>query len=297
MFDARITQLEKTVKFLKNQICCSGVVGNALNGLSLNDDDQAVLGQDVAEVGSPAALTSSREIPLSGFNVQFLGSTTRNIIENGDFRVINLAGTAFGRLDAGGLTLQGDEDAGFQSFINLTDSSDTDRFFTINRYGTSTRNETWFTWGNQDSETCCFNMRFYDDGHVGLFTQNDHTQKFAIAGDVFVGEFQGTFFVEISDFGNITISGHSINLHPAMLTFEDQFDTSEASINLIQGVLNITTEAINYDAALLTTAPATVAAGTVTNRYGGATNFLGDPAAWELVSFGGTSYKRPLYNP
>jgi hypothetical protein len=43
------------------------------------------------------------------------------------------------------------------------------------------------------------------------------------------------------------------------------------------------------------TAPATTAAGTVTNRYGGATNFLGDPISWISVNLSGTTYKIPLY--
>jgi hypothetical protein len=43
------------------------------------------------------------------------------------------------------------------------------------------------------------------------------------------------------------------------------------------------------------TAPATAAAGTVTNRYGGATNFLGDPNSWGSVVIAGTTYKIPLY--
>jgi hypothetical protein len=43
-------------------------------------------------------------------------------------------------------------------------------------------------------------------------------------------------------------------------------------------------------------APATAAAGAVTNRYGGATNFLGDPAIWALVRVNGVNYKIPCYS-
>lgn len=43
------------------------------------------------------------------------------------------------------------------------------------------------------------------------------------------------------------------------------------------------------------TAPTTTAAGTVTNRYGGATNFLGDPISWIEVNLSGTTYRIPLY--
>lgn len=42
-------------------------------------------------------------------------------------------------------------------------------------------------------------------------------------------------------------------------------------------------------------APATVAAGAVTNRYGGATNFLGDPVSWVGVTLSGVAFKIPLY--
>lgn len=42
-------------------------------------------------------------------------------------------------------------------------------------------------------------------------------------------------------------------------------------------------------------APTTTAGGTITNRYGGDTNFLGDPNSWASVVIGGTTYKIPLY--
>ena len=42
-------------------------------------------------------------------------------------------------------------------------------------------------------------------------------------------------------------------------------------------------------------APSTTAAGLVTNRYGGATNFLGDPNSWASVVISGVTYKIPLY--
>lgn len=44
-----------------------------------------------------------------------------------------------------------------------------------------------------------------------------------------------------------------------------------------------------------TTAPTTAAAGTVTNRYGGATNFLGDPVGWLTINVDGTDRKIPFY--
>jgi hypothetical protein len=44
-----------------------------------------------------------------------------------------------------------------------------------------------------------------------------------------------------------------------------------------------------------TTAPSTTSAGTVTNRYGGATNFLGDPTGWLTINVDGTDRKIPFY--
>lgn len=42
-------------------------------------------------------------------------------------------------------------------------------------------------------------------------------------------------------------------------------------------------------------APATSIGGIITNRYGGDTNFLGDPNSWASVVIGGTTFKIPLY--
>lgn len=43
-------------------------------------------------------------------------------------------------------------------------------------------------------------------------------------------------------------------------------------------------------------APSTTTAGTITNRYGGGTNFLGDPVTWfSVVGDNGTTYKIPAY--
>lgn len=42
-------------------------------------------------------------------------------------------------------------------------------------------------------------------------------------------------------------------------------------------------------------APGTAAAGVVTNRYGGATNFCGDPDIWLRININGTDYKFPGY--
>lgn len=51
----------------------SGMVVYASNGLSKNADT-VQLGQTVGAVGNPAALSSSREIPLNGFNTVFTGT-------------------------------------------------------------------------------------------------------------------------------------------------------------------------------------------------------------------------------
>ncbi len=58
-------------------------------------------------------------------------------------------------------------------------------------------------------------------------------------------------------------------------------------------VAGLTAKTLKF--ANASSAPGTNAAGAVTNRYGGATNFLGDPTVWGLVNIAGTEYKLPLY--
>ena len=52
---------------------------------------------------------------------------------------------------------------------------------------------------------------------------------------------------------------------------------------------------INFIAGNSATAPSTVVAGLVTNRYGGGTNFLGDPVGWIDIQVNGVARKIPYY--
>ena len=52
---------------------------------------------------------------------------------------------------------------------------------------------------------------------------------------------------------------------------------------------------VNFVAGSVTTAPSSTTAGTVTNRYGGATTFLGAPTGWLVVLINGTLRKIPYY--
>lgn len=56
-------------------------VNSAVNGLSVNSTN-VVLGQDVAQVGNPAILTSNREIPFNGFRLGYSGNARFGIGTN-----------------------------------------------------------------------------------------------------------------------------------------------------------------------------------------------------------------------
>lgn len=61
----------------------------ARNGLSVDASGQIVLGQDIGAVGNPAALLSSREIPLGAFDLNLNGQAS--------FQIRNSAGTNYSR--------------------------------------------------------------------------------------------------------------------------------------------------------------------------------------------------------
>lgn len=125
----------------------------------------------------------------------------------------------------------------------------------------------------------------------------------------------GTGMVErmrILDTGNVGIGTTSPT---AVLHLKAGTATANtAPLKLTTGTLNTTPEtgAMEYDGTNLfftrtgttresvwcgnsgATAPST-ASGTPTTRYGGDTNYLGDPNSWASVVIGGTTYKVPLY--
>lgn len=83
-------------------------VPTANNGVTISGLD-VVLGQNVGQVGNPAALTSIREIPLNGFGVSFLGDSGAVAIGKAvsanvklDVRRVNTAGVVGrgGRFDS-----------------------------------------------------------------------------------------------------------------------------------------------------------------------------------------------------
>jgi hypothetical protein len=59
----------------------AGTLSGANNGLEIStiDATKIVLGQDVGEAGSPAALISNREIPLAGFDLNVLTQANSNV--------------------------------------------------------------------------------------------------------------------------------------------------------------------------------------------------------------------------
>lgn len=65
--------------FGSNGDISGGTVTTANNGLSLASSTTVVLGQDVGQSGNPAALTSSRQIPVGAFSISLTGTTTNNV--------------------------------------------------------------------------------------------------------------------------------------------------------------------------------------------------------------------------
>ena len=64
-----------------------------------------------------------------------------------------------------------------------------------------------------------------------------------------------------------------------------------------RGVIEVSLSAAAVTGVDGAAAPPTTAAGAVTNRYGGPTNFLGDPDGWAELEINGTMWKVPLYSP
>lgn len=80
-----IPDLNRRFKTIHDYLCFAvsatsgGVVSGAADGLSIDGSGNAVLGQDVGAVGSPAALTSIREIPLNSFTVNFTDGAASSV--------------------------------------------------------------------------------------------------------------------------------------------------------------------------------------------------------------------------
>ncbi len=74
-----LSAINERFKLIQRELCyamtiaTTGPVSTANNGLSLSTST-VVLGQNVAQSGSPAALTSDREIPLNTRNIVFTGT-------------------------------------------------------------------------------------------------------------------------------------------------------------------------------------------------------------------------------
>lgn len=80
----------------------------------------------------------------------------------------------------------------------------------------------------------------------------------------------------------------------AVLTTAEQGAVEYDGTNLFFTRTGTTRETI-FTGVSGATAPGTTAGGTITNHYGGNTNFLGDPNSWASVVINGTTYKIPLY--
>jgi lysophospholipase L1-like esterase len=99
----------------------------AANGLSLSSNSKTVvLGQNVGQVGNPAALTSSREIPMSSFTINYndtLGNS--NVFGAGTLTSTRVSGSNIitsnsTSVNSGGISLLATNTLTFGTFSNVT---------------------------------------------------------------------------------------------------------------------------------------------------------------------------------
>jgi hypothetical protein len=99
---------------------------------------------------------------------------------------------------------------------------------------------------------------------------------------------------------HIRAGAAAANSAPLKFTSGTNLTTPEAGAMEYNGTNLFFTRVSTREGVLIgnrgASAPSTTAAGTVTNRYGGATNFLGDPNTWfSVVGDDGSTYKIPAY--
>jgi hypothetical protein len=109
---------------------------SASNGLSINNQS-VVFGQDISEIGDPAALTSTREIPMSGYHILLRGSAGDTIfLSNQGMIAIESSATGVSSTSTLDLELTWDT-SGNPSVIysNITDiaSDNSSYFLNLNR--------------------------------------------------------------------------------------------------------------------------------------------------------------------
>jgi len=313
--NAEFKLIHKHLCYLESTAATTTVTA-ANNGLSLSGTT-VVLGQNVSQSGAPAALTSNREIPLSGKTITFSdngGSAT--------FTLDMLGFLASPRMLSNTLLTFG---ASINYIIFQSSPTDTSATnFPILQLITGDP--------GHSLSFCGIVQGFNNSGGAAseplLVTTTADGNGTGKAGDIWISPGRGA--TGPGSFGTQTGTAYNIFLGPsgtggvgvgtssptAFLHIKAGTATaSTAPLKLTSGV-NLTTPetgAIEYNGTNLfftrsgTTrenvltgnlgnTPGTTSAGSVTNRYGGATNFLGDPATWVQVNIGGVAYLMPLYN-
>ena len=140
------------ISFTNKPAAAAASVAGARNGLSVAALLNAVLGQDVGEVGDPGALISNREIPLAGFSLNFLGIGINLLIDDAANSLFVNDGAAnnFFTIDPGG------------NYIQLGDNSGTYDGMALSFYGGG-----YLDLGDTNSVTN--NTIFYIDDSIGQF--------------------------------------------------------------------------------------------------------------------------------
>lgn len=249
--------------------------GAANNGLSVDPISGAiVLGNDRG--GAPlAALLNDREIPMGNFEMFFNGNLPTEYV-------------AIRNRGSGIPTMISQVQVDFNGFTNLFVGQNVNRGNQaggfIQMYNDVLRGITFgLTSQNNNTSGYVQNTPFLFANDT--FTNNAKLALMANDGILFIpsGRSESEVGMQLFTSGNLRLD--VIGTNP----FVDSGQMLQ-----VNGT-SFFVDTIRYDKAIA--APATAVAGAVVNRYGGANNFLGDPASWLSINVGGALFKIPIYNP
>jgi hypothetical protein len=345
----------------------AGATLAAINGLSISSG-KVVLGQDLAQVGNPAAITTNRQIPTGGFNIFYTGAGRQSvgypdttispfttIDVNGTFGVsVGTAGYPTTGMNSGvgatlhlshqgatwglGITKSGAGSANFGALLTFYRTSGTNASTKASVAAGQPIGSITYQAVAADNTSVATAAAIHckiasTTGSVvrGYLTFNTAENTGFIANEKMVLSPDGNLTIGTnistlgeSDFSQLrvhqSLSGatayNGIHLTtiwgtsgvPTAFKVDVTDNASDATSLLMDLQVGASSKFKVAKTGVVTTsagtvfagnsgaaAPSTTAGGTITNRYGGNTNFLGDPNSWTSVVIGGVTYKIPLY--
>lgn len=274
-----IPAINERLKLIQRDLCyamtvVSAPITAANNGLSIATST-IVLGQNVGEVGNPAALSSSREIPMNSFELTLKGSTgSFNVKDNGQVAIVGPGGSS-------------------TPALSVTSSGNTRfRLDGTTNVGMNIRNNSALSWtvASYQANTGNFDFVFYNDQNsVNSFFIDGNTNNMAIG------------FTTPTAKIHLPAGTATANTAPIKLTSGVNLTTAETGAleyngtNLFFTRTGTTRETV-WTGNSGASAPATGTGGLILNWFGtDITTICGNPNAWASVVIGGTTYKIPLY--